>query len=144
MKNQCKFRIGKKNTIKCLKKLILECLGLHLGRVWDGLGRLLGTFGRFLAVLWGVKINLFSNMGLRWGPRSLLNRFWKVLGGFGKDFGGKGAGFWKIFHLFQQVLGRLWTSLKRFGLAAADSLNRTPALIREASQCAGVLDLSAC
>ena len=38
----------KKKAPNLLKKWIWEGLGLHLGRVWDGLGRLLGALGRFL------------------------------------------------------------------------------------------------
>ena len=34
-------------------------------KVWDGLGPLLGALGRFLAVFWTFKIELFSSMGPR-------------------------------------------------------------------------------
>ena len=37
----------KKTSAKIVQNLIWEGLGLHLGGVWDGLGSLLGTFGRF-------------------------------------------------------------------------------------------------
>ena len=40
--------IGTKTIPKYPKKWIWEGLGLHLGGVWDGLGRPLGTFERFL------------------------------------------------------------------------------------------------
>ena len=62
------------------------------------------------------------------GSGKVWERFWEGLGKHLEDF-----------TAFEQVLGRFWTSLTRFGLAGADSLNRTPALIREASQCVGVL-----
>ena len=35
----------KKNVQKSLKKWIWEGLGLHFGRVWDGLGPLFGGLG---------------------------------------------------------------------------------------------------
>ena len=41
----------KKNNHKYPKNWIWEGLGLYLGGGWDGLGRLFGTFGRFLIVL---------------------------------------------------------------------------------------------
>ena len=82
----------KKKATKCVKKWIWEGLGLHLEGVWDGLGRLLGTSGRFLAVFLVFKIEFFLNMGLQWPPRGLLDRFWvdlgRVWGGFRRIFGG--------------------------------------------------------
>ena len=42
-----------------LPNLIWEDLGLHLGGGWDGLGRLLATFGRPLVVFLVFKIQLF-------------------------------------------------------------------------------------
>ena len=69
---------------------------------------------------------------------SILGRFWKVLGGFWEGLGRNWGGFWKDLGTFAQVVGRLWTYLETCGPAGAESLNGTPALIREASQCAGV------
>jgi len=40
----------KKKAPKWLQNWIWEGLGLRLGGIWDGLGGLLGIFGRFLAV----------------------------------------------------------------------------------------------
>ena len=61
--------------------------------------------------------------------RMAKQRFGKVLGGFGPILG------WILDELGAESAGAL-TNLKTAG---AESLNRTPALLREASQCAGVL-----
>ena len=39
---------------KMLKKLIWGGLGLHLGRVWDGLGTLWASLGSLVLVYWDV------------------------------------------------------------------------------------------
>ena len=105
------FRSGEKKATKCLTKWIREGLGLHLEGGWDGLGRLLATFGRFLVVLGMFWISLLSSIGLRWGPEGLLDRFWKgsgkILGGFGEDLGRVWAGFGKIFFSFSANLGHV-------------------------------------
>ena len=84
-----------KKSQKSLKHPILEGLGLHLGRVWAGLGPLLGILGRLLAVLGASESELFYIIGPRWSPRGLPNGFWvdlaRVWGGFGRV----GRGFWK-------------------------------------------------
>ena len=49
-KNSMQIVNRKIKAQKRLKKWIWEGLGLHLGGVWDGLGRLLGALGRLLAV----------------------------------------------------------------------------------------------
>ena len=54
---------------KILKKLIRGDLGLHLGRVWDGLGTLWASLGPLFLVFWTFKIELFPSMGPRWAPR---------------------------------------------------------------------------
>ena len=56
---------GEKKPKKSLKNRIWDGLGLLLGGVWEGLGRLLGTLGRFLAVFWAFKIELFFSIGPR-------------------------------------------------------------------------------
>ena len=63
-----------------------EGLGLHLGGVWGDLGRLLGALGRLLAILGAFKIELFFNIGPRWSPRGLLDRFGVLLGGSWASF----------------------------------------------------------
>ena len=88
-----------------LKNAFWEGPGLHLGGVWDCLGPLLGTLGRFLAVFWAFKIKLFKALvqdrlqeafwiDFGWildGSGRVWERFWKGLGDglghFWKDFG---------------------------------------------------------
>ena len=62
-KNQAKIHqksmqisYGKKRSKKMLKKCIWDGLGLHLGRGWGALGRLLVALGRFLAISGAFKI----------------------------------------------------------------------------------------
>ena len=75
-----------------LKNRVSEGLGLHLGRVWAALGRLLGALGRSWAILWPFKTDLFESIGPRWASRSLLDPFWvdfgRVWDGFGMDLHG--------------------------------------------------------
>ena len=61
--------------------------GRLLGGVWDGLGCLLVALGRLWVVLGAFKIELFSRLGLRYAPRSLLDRFLVDFGGFWADLG---------------------------------------------------------
>ena len=88
-----------------------EALGLHLGGVWDGLGPHLGALGRLLAVFLAFKVELFSSIGPRWAPKGLLDRIWvdlgRILGGFGKVWGG----IWEDFWAFEQRLGKFWKCL---------------------------------
>ena len=98
--------------------MIWEGLGLHLKGVWDSLVCLLCTFRRFLTVFLVFEIALFSSIGLRWGPRDLLEKFWidfgSILEGSGKVFGGfwKGLeGVWEDFGPYEQVVGRFWKCL---------------------------------
>ena len=58
-KNDANLRPEKKQPQKLLKNLIWEGLGLHLGRVWEALGRLGATFGRILTVCWTFQIISF-------------------------------------------------------------------------------------
>ena len=64
-KNQAKIHqksmqisYGKIRSKKMLKKWIWDGLGLHLGRGWGALGRLLVALGRFLAISGAFKIEL--------------------------------------------------------------------------------------
>ena len=50
---------------KSIKSQIWEGLGLHLGRVWDDLGRLLGALGPLLGVFGAFGIDFVSSMGPR-------------------------------------------------------------------------------
>ena len=82
------------NTKRSHKDRIWEGLGLHLGRVWDALGRLLVALVRLLAVFWAFKIKLFLSIGPRLAPKGLLDRFRvdleRVWEGDGGIFGGFG------------------------------------------------------
>ena len=78
-------------------------LWIHLGRVWDGLGRLLGAeilgaFGCFLAAFGAFQIDLFSSMGARWAPKGLGDRSWV-------DFGRVWEGFGRMLTVFWTLLG---------------------------------------
>ena len=57
----------------------------------------------------------------------------------GEGFGEVWGRIWEDVGAFEQAVGRLWTHLETCGPAVAKLINWTPALIREASQCAGVL-----
>ena len=89
---------------KIVQNQFWEHLGLHLGRVWGGLGPLLGTLGRLLAIWGAFKIELFSNIGPRWAPRDLLDRFRE---GFGKDLEGFGEDLGSIWDLKIKTFGPL-------------------------------------
>ena len=78
---------SKKKAAKYLKTWIWEGLGLYLGRVWGGLGPLWASLGRLLAIFFMFKIEAFSSMGPRWGPRGLLDDFGSMLGRIWEDFG---------------------------------------------------------
>ena len=105
---------GKKKATKCLKTWIWEGLGLYLGKVSDGLGRLFGTFGGFFTVFWCSKLIFFQPWvqdGVQeafWidfgsileGSGSVLGTFSKGLAGFWIDF----EGFWEGLADFVQVL----------------------------------------
>ena len=65
-----------------------------------------GTFNRFLAVFLMFEIALFSSIGLRWGPRGLLDGFWL-------DFERFWEGFWKVLEGFGKEFGRIWDLMNR-------------------------------
>ena len=118
---------GKTKAKKSMKNRFGEGLGPHLGGVWDSLGCLLCTFRRFLNVSLVFEIALFSSIGLRWGPRGLLDQFWMVFGRF-----------WEVFGW---ILGDFGKVLGRFSMSGPPRCLAKP---RGASQCAGVLDPPAC
>ena len=89
---------------------------------------------------WAVQNRAFFKHWPKMGSKGASG---SILGGICEDFGRIWEGFGQNFfhvglHLkgFGQRYGRIWANLEKTGAA---SLNRTPALIREASQCAGVL-----
>ena len=118
-----------------------EGLGPHLGRVLDGLGHLLGALGRLLDASWALKSQQYHDT-------SDFFRFLVDLGGILEDLGRSGeefgriweglvrnlGGFWSLSANSGQILemlGIIWPCWEVFSI-------RTPALVREASQCAGV------
>ena len=70
-----------------------------------------------------------------------------ILGRFCERFGRISGRFKKVLGGFEQILewmldelgGKSGGALTNLKKAGAESLNRTPALLREASQCAGIL-----
>ena len=54
------------------------------------------------------------------------------------DLGRVWGGIWEDLDVFVQVVGKFWGHLEKCGPAAAKLINWTPALIREASHCAGI------
>ena len=122
----------KKTTNNCLKILIWEGLGHHLGRVWDGLEPLLGALGRLGAGFWAFQCELESSMGPKAGSkrplRSILDRFCKVL-----------EGFWKY-------LGRVWERISKdffnpppLACQLPRSLQKLPRSLQKAQQVPRVL-----
>ena len=65
----------KKTSKKCFKNWIRKGLGLHLGGVWDALGRLLVAPERFLVTFLTFKIDMFYDIAPREPPSSLFSRF---------------------------------------------------------------------
>ena len=127
-----------KNVQKSNQNQFGEGLGFYLGGVWGRLGPPFGAFGRHVAAFWTFKIELLSSIGLKWAPRGLLDGFWLALGRFWEGLGRVCGEIWEDFGPFEHTVGRFWKCLAWFRPAGADSLKWTPALIREASQCAGV------
>ena len=71
---------------------------------------------------------------------SILGRFCEGFGGISGGFGKVLGGFGLIFRwILDELGGESGSALTDLKNAGAESLNRTPALLREASQCAGVL-----
>ena len=124
-----------KNAQKSHQNLSWGGLGLHFGRVRDGLGPLLDALGWLLAGSWPFLGRSKSSFVSALALDGLQDAFWSDFeidfgrdsGGFGEDLGGSKT-------KFLMTCGRFWNFLSCFVLAGEDSLNRTPALIREASQ----------
>ena len=75
-------------------------LGLS-GIGWEGLGILLGAFGRLLVVFWTFELELFSSVGPTWAPKGLLDSFWV-------DLGRNLERFWQDLEGFGMLLGWIW------------------------------------
>ena len=124
---------------KTLKNRIWEALGLHLGSIWEGFGTLWGASGTLLAAsgsFFGGLKSSFLNASVQDGLQEAFGiDFGSILGGFGVVLGGSGEDLGQFLEGFGTKSGRYF---KDWGRAATESLNWTPALIREASQCAGI------
>ena len=120
-------------------------LGRVLGSIWEGFGVVLGFLWVLLAASWPLFERSKSNFFQAFAQNGLQEGFWMDLGSLCEDFGRVWGGFvekfWEDFGFFEHTVGRFWKCLAWFRPAGADSLKWTPALIREASQCAGVLPL---
>ena len=99
-----------------------------MGDLLGALGRLWGSFGAF-------KIEFFSNMGPRWAPRGLLDKFGLDLGRFGTGFGRVGRGALLLYCCILS-LARIVCPLLEFILRKEPP--RYLATPRGASQYAGV------
>ena len=118
-------------------------LGRLLGSIWKALERSWASSGRSWALLGRFLPAQKKAFFQHWPKMGSKGASGSILGGICEDFGRIWEGFGQNFfhvglHLkgFGQRYGRIWANLEKTGAA---SLNRTPALIREASQCAGVL-----
>ena len=129
---------GKIRSKKCSR----NGFGAVLGSIWEGVGTLWGVFWSLLGASWpfrGRSKSSFCKALIQNGLQeafwidfgSILRRIWedfgriwRVSGGFGPILG------WILDELGGESGGAL-TNLKKAG---AESLNRTPALLREASQ----------
>ena len=112
--------LGAKMSSKRPFGWILGCFAKVLGQFWEGLGTNLKALvqDELQEAFWMDSGSLWEGLGT-------------VLGAFEKEFG-------RIWGFCEEVMGRFWKCLASFGPAAAKLINWTPALIREASQCAGV------
>ena len=82
---------GEIKAKKFLVHWFWEGLGLHLGRVWDGLGLLLDALGRRLVVSGAFKIEVLfkqlSKLDSKGPLGSMLEGFGEALGRVSGDFG---------------------------------------------------------
>ena len=112
--------------------------GKVLGSIWEGSGRDRDVSWALLGASWPYFWHSRANFFKALVQDRLQEAFWidfgSILGGFGEGLGGSGEGFGRIWKL----LATIWKDLKEFGESCGRVSNWTPALIRSASQCAGV------
>ena len=126
MKKRSEFGVGKKSQKNRLK----IGFGTVLASFWEGSGKVWGVSWALLGASWPFFGRSKSNFFLALVQDRLQEAFCI-------DFGSIWGRFWKVWGGFGECFGRFGGS---FGTAGAHSLiNKTPTLIREASQCAGVL-----
>ena len=137
-KINAKLELEKKRP-KIQQKSILgrswAVFGKGLGPSWAFFGCFWPSLGRFLGVQNRVFFKHWSKIGSKRPSGSIWGRFWTILGGFGEDLGrdlGESKAFWAGCGRILAEFGEIRPCWDRFS-------NWTPALIREASQCAGVL-----
>ena len=94
--------------------------------------------GRLLDVQNQAFFKHWPQMGSKRPSGSILGRFGEGFGRIWGRFGRVWGRIWKDSGPFEQVMGRFWKCFALFGPAVAKLINGTPALIREASQYAGV------
>ena len=127
------------------KKNSRNGFGTVLAFIWEGVGTLWGVFWSLLGAswpFWGVQDRAFvkheSEMGSTKASGSIFGRFCggfgRIPGRFAKVLGRFGSILAWILEQFGGESAGTLTTLKKAG---AESLNRTPVLLREASQCAG-------
>ena len=106
MKNLGKFAMGKKRPQNALK----NGFGRVLGSIWEGVGTVWAVFwALFDCPFDALNPSFFkhrSGKGFKRPFGSILDRFWRVLGGFGMDFERFGEGFGKIFYVRTPALSR--------------------------------------
>ena len=124
----------KKTATWWLQNGIWEGLGLDLEGSSSSLGRLLGTFGRFFALLNWTFCAHGAKMGSRRPFGSIFGGFSKVLGGFWEGFGTVLGNFWNGF---ESIVEKIWymrknwfwtwtrACMQRFGLLCAFSPGKT-------------------
>ena len=127
-KETCRFAIRTKQAPKLLKNLNWKGLGLHLGRVWEALGRLGATLGRILTVCWTSKSYLFKTLVQHGLQEAFWIDFGKGWGGFGYVLGEYGLSTLKLLR-HMVIPWALWVSP-----AASHFATGTPALLRLAER----------
>ena len=106
--------------------------GRGLGGSGASLGHSWALLGCFLGVQKPTSSKHWSRMGSKRPSGSILEPFWEGLGRFWGGFG-------PISRWILEHLGAEHENMEDLGTPWAQSLVRTPALVRVASQCAGVL-----
>ena len=98
--------------------LLWELPGLHFGRVWALLGRILPVLGTAWAPLGRSSAALGRLLGASWAPLAPLGRLlgasWAPLG---RPFGAAGPS-WVPLGALGRILGASWEPLGRFGIAS--------------------------
>ncbi len=104
--------------------------GRVLGSIWEGVGALRAVFWPLLGAFWPFFGRSKSHLFKALVQDELQEAFWMDFGllleCFGKVFGGILGRFGVDLGGFEELMGRFWTCLTRFGPAGADSLIGPP------------------